>query len=466
MGSVRITTVISAIAILAALMFFLYTFMIEGFRMTMDEARETGFMKANSDTICQAFGDGTKGDCYKCLDPDQTHHAGTSCGYWPQGNACIPRSGVYRLVPDWLTQKQNMDPSYPQTFDPKDFVYNVGKCGGAVCASFTSCRTCAGAAACGWCDTNNTCMDRAAVAKNVDAIAAAGSLGSMGSPPQPMCPARDSTGREAITSAAMVSPDSSNKVLIQEIGLCRPEVCSDKKNCFECTSTSGCGYCRTTGKCIPVDTAGNAGSSGSLSGSSVCATGQISLQPYMCSCSGINDCKTCSTQPGCGWCVGGKNCVNVELPSPAGDSQNVINGVNIKDCAAGGDGVATSATQCMPGAKLGNVRSERTSKYKPGEKELTSIQDNAALSGRDLDIAGSVGAGVIGSAPLIAPKLTPEVTGNGVVLTREARATGGPYTFTNQPNLFTSPFEEYVKVLIRSEMANGGMPSNEPFQNP
>ena len=158
--------------------------------------------------------------------------------------------------------------------------------------------------------------------------------------------------------------------------------------------------------------------------------------------------------------------MNVELPSPAGDSQNVINGVNIKDCAAGGDGVATSATQCMPGAKLGNVRSERTSTYKPGEKQLTSIQDNTALSGWDLDIAGSVGAGVIGSAPLIAPKLTPEVTGNGVVLTREARATGGPYTFTNQPNLFTSPFEEYVKVLIRSEMANGGMPSNEPFQNP
>ena len=462
----RITTVICAIAVLAALMFFLYTFMIEGFRMTMEEARATGFMKANSDTICSAFGNGDTGDCYKCLDPDGINHPGTECGYWPQGNACIPRSGIYRLVPVWLTQRQNTDKSYPQTFDPTDFVYNVGKCGGAACASFTSCKTCAGAAACGWCDTTNTCMDRVAVAKNLDAIAAAGSLGSMGSPPQPMCPAKGSSGEAAITSAGMTSSDSSKNALVQEIGKCRPEVCEDKKNCFDCASTSGCGFCRTTGKCIKVDTAGNAASSGSISGSSLCATGQISLQPYMCPCSGIGDCKTCSTQPGCGWCVAGKNCVNVEQRSPAGDSQNVVGGVNIKDCAAGGAGVATSASQCVPGAKLGNVRSERTSKYKPGAAELNLIQDNTALSdsGRDLNLTGSIGTGVIGAAPVSAAKTTKEVTGNAVVV-QPPGATGGPYRITNQPNLFTSPFEEYVKVLIRSELTAGGVPINEPFQD-
>jgi hypothetical protein len=158
--------------------------------------------------------------------------------------------------------------------------------------------------------------------------------------------------------------------------------------------------------------------------------------------------------------------VNVELPSPAGDSQNVIGGVNIKDCAAGGDGVATSAMQCAPGAKLGNVRSERTSKYKPGAAELNLIQDNSAESdsGRTLDLTGTLGAGVIGSAPVSAAKTTAEVTGNGVV--RPVGATGGPYTVTNQPNLFTSPFEEYVKVLIRSELTADGIPINEPLKNP
>jgi hypothetical protein len=42
---------------------------------------------------------------------------------------------------------------------------------------------------------------------------------------------------------------------------------------------------------------------------------------------------------------------------------------------------------------------------------------------------------------------------------------GGPYEITNQPGLFTSPFEEYVKVLIKSELVAGGVPINEPFQD-
>jgi len=153
--------------------------------------------------------------------------------------------------------------------------------------------------------------------------------------------------------------------------------------------------------------------------------------------------------------------VNVDISAFGNDSENVIKGVNKRDCAAGGDGVATSAMQCLPGAKLGNVRSERGD-YRPGADELALAQDNAAdsESGRDLDITGSIGAGVIGSRP-VSPATTSQVTGNGVVPRRQ----GGPYTFTNQPNLFTSPFEEYVKVLIRSEMANGGIPSSEPFQD-
>ena len=466
-----------AIALLAALMFFVYTFMIEGFqnRYTSGSAylsdpvgrNMNTTMGANSDTICRAFGDGTTGDCSKCLDPDGTYHNRTDCGYWPQGNACIPRSGIYRLVPDWVIQKQNMDKTYPQIFNPQDFVYNIGKCGGAACASFKNCRTCAGASKCGWCDTNNTCMDRSAVSANVDAIAKAGSLGSGGSAPSAMCPARGSSGEAAITSASMVSSDSSSQVLIQEVGTCRPETCSDKESCFECTSTSGCGFCKTTGKCLKVDTAGVAviqdGGSTGLSGSAVCPTGAILLRQYMCPCSGISDCKTCATQPGCGWCVGGGNCVNVDQPSPAGNSAMVIGGVRVSDCAGGGDGVATSAAQCTPGAKLGNVRSARTSDYRPSAAELALIQDDGLDSNdpRSVDIAGSVPPGVIGTGPVSAATTTTQVTGNGVV-----RPVGGPYTFTNQPGLFTSPFEEYVKVLIKSELAESGIPTNEPFENP
>ena len=449
-------------------MFFVYTFMVEGFqnRLTLTEARAR--MGPNSDAVCKAFGDGTTGDCYKCLDPDDMNHAGIDCGYWPQGKACIPRSGIYRLVPEWLTAKQNTDSTYPQTFDPRDFIYNVGKCGGASCASFKTCRACAGAASCGWCDTNNTCMDRTAVTANLVAIRTAGSLGSAGSAPQPMCPAAGSSGQAGLNSATMIRGpnDLSQMVLVEDIGTCRPETCGDKKSCSECTNTPGCGFCRVTGKCISVDSGGQhdalsqTGSTGS-SGSHICPTGQISLQPYMCPCSGMSDCGTCASTPGCGWCLGDKSCVNVETSGM----------VNEKDCTAGPDGVATSTAQCTPGALgsrksklLRNVRSE-DGNYKPGTDELNLIQDNAALSdtGRELNLEGSIGTGVIGKGPVTAAKTTKEVTGNGVV--RPAGATGGPYTFTNQPNLFTSPFEEYVKVLIKSELTESGVPLNEPFQN-
>ena len=152
--------------------------------------------------------------------------------------------------------------------------------------------------------------------------------------------------------------------------------------------------------------------------------------------------------------------MNVELVSPAGDTDTIIGGVNIKDCAGGIAGVATSAGQCAPGAKLGNVRSE-AGNYKPSASELDLIQSNLPDSeaGRGLNLQGS-GVGVIGSKP-VSPATTSQVTGNGVAPPR-----GGPYTFTNQPNLFTSPFEEYVKVLIRSQLAAEGVPMNEPFQNP
>ena len=466
----RITTVICSLAIGLALLFFVYKFMVEGFITTMEDAKATGYMKQNSDTICMKFGDGSTGDCAKCLDDDGMNHPGTACGYWPQGNACIPRSGIYRLVPQWLTDKQNMDKSYPQVFNPKDFVYNVGQCGGAACASFTSCKTCASAAKCGWCDTTNTCMDTAAASANWDAIGSQKALGSAGSVPPQLCPAKGSDGTDAITSAGMVTAATNTSVnqLIAEVGKCRPETCADKKGCFECTNTIGCGFCKTTGKCIKVDSGGahdasiQDGSTGSK-GSAVCATGAILLQQYMCPCSGMTDCKTCATQPGCGWCVAGKNCVNVELPSPIKDSANVVGGVRLADCAAGADGVATSAMQCVPGAKLGNVRSERGN-YKPGAGELNMIGDNTAISdsAKGVDIAGS---GVISSGPVTAPKTTSQISGNGVV--RPVGATGGgPYTITNQPSLFTSPFEEYVKVLIKSELAAGGVPTNEPFQNP
>jgi hypothetical protein len=129
-------------------------------------------------------------------------------------------------------------------------------------------------------------------------------------------------------------------------------------------------------------------------------------------------------------------------------------------------GVATSTGQCTPGAKLGNVRSERGD-YKPSADQLGMTQSNDWVdTWPKVDIQGSRwggGPGVLGSSPVSAATTTSQVTGNAVV--RPVGAQGGPYSITNQPDLFTSPFEEYVKVLIKSELAATGIPTNEPFQD-
>jgi len=180
----------------------------------------------------------------------------------------------------------------------------------------------------------------------------------------------------------------------------------------------------------------------------------------MCPCNGITECKPCASQPGCGWCVAGKNCANIDRTG----------NVRETDCAGGISGVATSGAQCTPGAKLGNVRSERGD-YKPSADELGMTQSNDWVdTWPKVDVQGSGigsrwagGPGVLGSSPVSAAKTTSQVSGNAVV--RPLGAQGGPYSITNQPNLFTSPFEEYVKVLIKSELAESGIPTNEPFQD-
>jgi len=127
------------------------------------------------------------------------------------------------------------------------------------------------------------------------------------------------------------------------------------------------------------------------------------------------------------------------------------------DCAA--DGVATSASQCVPGAKLGNVRSEKN-KYTPGLDELNLAQDNTALGGRELNVAGSYGGATgAGNTPVSGAKTYTTLSGNGVVTPANPLS----YGITNTPDL-SSPLESYVKLLVRSELASEGIPTNEPFQ--
>jgi hypothetical protein len=109
------------------------------------------------------------------------------------------------------------------------------------------------------------------------------------------------------------------------------------------------------------------------------------------------------------------------------------------------------------------VRSE-SGDYKPDDKELNLVQDNTALSGLEMNIAGSRGAGVLGtgSGAVSPPKLYTTVSGNGLV--RRVGQSSVPFGISKSADLQVSPLEDYVKLLVRSELASEGIPMNEPFQ--
>lgn len=122
--------------------------------------------------------------------------------------------------------------------------------------------------------------------------------------------------------------------------------------------------------------------------------------------------------------------------------------------------MATSLSQCAPGAVLGNQRPE-SSDYTPTADELNMAQDNTPLAGNELNVAGSYrGAIGAGDSPVSPPATGLGLPfGNGMVVTNRSAAPG----LTNAADL-ASPLESYVKLLVRSELASEGIPTNEPFQ--
>lgn len=191
-----------------------------------------------------------------------------------------------------------------------------------------------------------------------------------------------------------------------------------------------------------------------------CAQGGFFTQVYQCPCTGLSKCTDCAERPGCGYCVKTSKCVDMYQDR----NRDGFYFPKVSDCEE--DGVATSASQCTPGATLGNVRAETNryntgpGEYEPSLDELNLVQDNTALGGRSLNVAGSYGGATgAGSTPVSPPRTYTTLSGNGVVTPANPLS----YGITNTPDL-SSPIESYVKLLVRSELASQGIPTNEPFQ--
>jgi hypothetical protein len=84
------------------------------------------------------------------------------------------------------------------------------------------------------------------------------------------------------------------------------------------------------------------------------------------------------------------------------------------------------------------------------------------LGGNELNVPPYAGPRGTGAGAVSPPSTSRYATGNGVL--RPYGASGARAPGANPTALGDSPLESYVKMLVSSELAAQGVPTNEPFQ--
>jgi hypothetical protein len=84
------------------------------------------------------------------------------------------------------------------------------------------------------------------------------------------------------------------------------------------------------------------------------------------------------------------------------------------------------------------------------------------LGGNELNVPPYSGATGAGDGAVSPPTTSQYVSGNAVV--RRYGTSGARPNGANPTGLNDSPLESYVRMLVSSELASQGVPTNEPFQ--
>jgi hypothetical protein len=315
--------------------------------------------------------------------------------------ACIPMSAGRPFITPNLANLMLKKNGAISTL--KKFVNNIADCTDIMCSAQKTCATCPKYKKCLW--QQVTAADGTLTQSCVDLSGA---------------PAADTT-RNNITDKSK----------------CPPPQCSDITDCQDCANATGCGYCTTSGKCLKTSQFG--------SGSNQCPTASLVSLPASCPCGGFSDCGKCSERVGCGFCKGMKQCVNLDrfgMPP-------------VNTCSA--DDMATSPNQCSPAMMM---PASLESAPKPTMDNLSAAQDGGIIdraAGFNLSATHNMGDGVV--SPMQSYKI---VSAPGVA--RPAGASSIPATVRHETGTDDAPLESYVKMLVNSQLAAQGVPTNEPFQ--
>jgi len=472
--------------ILLTLGFLLYYFVFEGFQGVPNWVDDSwtrfdrlggsilgrqGSYGGNADVVCRA-----QQSCSACLSVGKTtdNNYGMECGWCPKNDApgawkCIPRNGTRGIFPSALIdiykaynektwpgdrthQVGESCPAYSAS-NPDSFKYSIGQCPDACSMLPSNCRTCTSAPACGWCPVTSKCISKTEW-KEADSKNGSGTTcGSM--PP--------STGTLSTLTNIYTNAVCST-CIVSETDKCPPTPCSSVTDCATCANTPTCGWILSIKKCMKVDGSGKSISEGSTDPNGGLAS---VTNESRCPCDSLTNCGTCAARPGCGYCSTSKTCVNLDrnnMPSP-GDCSPV--------------NTQTSPSQCS-GSSLGWAIREGTGlnfgdrTAGPTRRVDTDIGNGGILQGdgqNDLTDPTYINAirqwsgSVRGTGDgAVSPGESSEyISGNGVIRSITDQSIRG---LNNSPDLTQSPIENYVRMLVRSELASEGIPIIEPFQSP
>ena len=304
------------------------------------------------------------------------------------------------------------------------------------CGAKTSCSTCLDTAGCGWCPAAGKCIPKV---NDYPIVPHAGPT--------------DVTATIKLNEPLFQCPSST---FVKDKTQCTDVVCSEKKSCRTCAENVKCGWCGASSKCLPK---GADGSLTDLSGNT-CAAATAVINSALCPtkvCNTITDCEECTGTQGCSFCEAAKKCVRLQ------DKMDMVNGVmkvvEAKDAKVDGcneESALSSPSQCP------SVRKVIALQEAPTAADLDSAQDNT--------VGGSGTTGSIQAPMDTSSPVSPATTYYTVNAPGVSRPVGSSSVRPSYPAAAgldgTGPFETYVQMLVKSELAAQGVPTNEPFTVP
>ena len=277
------------------------------------------------------------------------------------------------------------------------------------------------------CRTKNKCGDCLSKITIKDANGISRTYDCGWCPDSNACIPRVSTYRIIPKWLTDMAGDCSALTFVTRLQDCPDAQCSSSTNCRDCAGNIRCGWSVQANMCLPSESGSGSGSGSG--GSLITSTDSC---PAV-ACSTINDCATCTNTTSCGYCKSTNKCVNLDkygVPPPLTCTQDTI---------------ITGPYQC-PGAT-------------PSQTMSAPLDTLTAPNPTGAEAADMTHDGVTIMSP-VSPATTYPYVGGG----RKHGESSIPATVRFDPKLGDAPIESYVKMLVTSELAAQGVPTNEPFQ--